>query len=252
MTRIKADPRRQRFPSLSGKLILYDDRGQLVARSWPRKRGRPKSKWVRVQNAWFKEAGRLVKHAPASQQLLAMNATRNLGLLWRDVLTRTISEGIFDFTLPDGRLIQHRRPFLENVVFQGAILKLTSPFSLPAGVRTTIEWPLPVLDTFGFWDPAQPTRLTIPPGPDVVSLSAGWVSTLDLGTNLTNLLIRKNGLEVSRQAQTETGFPGCGVGYGALDVVAGDFFDVAIFTSKATAAQVNERTFFTLNVLGAG
>jgi len=251
MTRIKADPRRQRFPSLSGKLIIYDHRGQLVAGSWPRKRGRPKSKWVRVQNAWFKEAARLAKHAPASQQLLAMNATRNLGLLWRDVLTRTISEGMFDFTLPDGRLIQHRRPFLENVVFQGAILKLTSTFSLPGAAQTTISWPLPVIDTFGFWDPAQPTRLTIPPGVNVVSLSAGWESTLNLLDNVTVGFLMRNGARITRQAQNELGVPGCNTNYGALDVVPGDFFEFAVFTDKATAAQVFERTFLTLNVLGA-
>lgn len=251
MTTIRADPRKQRFPALSGRLILYARRGQLIVQAWPRKRGRPKSPITREQNEWFTAVNRLAKRCDPGQQKIAIEATKGTGLYPRDLLIALMAGGMVEPVYPDGSVVKAGRYFRKKIMFQGAILGLTAPQAMPANTIVTFLWPLPLVDTAGFWNVAAPTRLTIPAGIDVVELFAGWAAVGGAGTNRNLALIYKNG-GLARAINWQSILdPNDAVASGPLIVAEGDFFEAKGLYGAATNAIGNERTFFSLNVLGA-
>lgn len=250
MTSTRADPKKQRFPSLYGKLVIDTIRGQLRVRSWPRKRGTSKSAAVRSQNDWFKNAVRLAKFAPASQQKVAIEAALGTGLYPRDLLINAQSGGMFDIVLPDGRVLTSQKPFLEEVMFLGAILEQDTIQALPGAAYTSLTFPLPVIDTTDFWNVAAPTRLTVPAGVEVVNVMGGWKRdglTLN-GTQVAS--IRKNGVFIARFPTNVNGWPGGYVSTGPRAVVEGDWFDFQVFVAAATATNGDQENFFAIQVLG--
>lgn len=173
--RIRWRPGKQNFPAFHGRYIVDSSRGQLRIRKWPRKRGTPKSAKVRLQNAWFKNANMLAKHCAASQQVSAIEMTKGTGLYPRDLLLKCMSRGIIAPVTDDGRIIEYRRPRIDPVDFQGFMLRLTADQNVGVGAWGAPNWPLPVRDTAGFWNVAQPDRITIPPG---VSMMILFTATL--------------------------------------------------------------------------
>jgi hypothetical protein len=239
----------QGFPKLTGKFIVDTYRGQMRVRSWPRKRGKSKSQKVRNQNDWWKSAVALAKRVAPSQQKIAIEAVKQTGLYPRDVLLNAMSGGIFEPIRQDGQIIRMRKPFLEDVVFQGAILNLDSVKTLPVGVYTTIIWPLPVLDTAGLWSIANPERLTIPAGVNVVRIEAGWHKSNLVQTGTVVPAIRKNGVWISRFPHRSEGWPGGNVVSGARVVEEGDYFDFQIFVEDASETGEFQECFFSLQIL---
>ncbi len=226
-------------------------RGQLRVRAWPRKRGTPKSEAVRDQNAWFKGANQLAKRVEPTQQNLAIRMTKGTGLYPRDLLLRQMAGGIYDVIRSDGRAIQARKRFRETVMFQGVILELAAPQALPALTRTTFTWPLPVLDTLGFWNAGAPTRITIPAGVEIVAFTGGWADvSAGPGAGMATQIF-KNGAFFAKAATTNTGSPAMVIARGATPVIAGDFFELNVLPNLAQLAAGDTRTFFTLNVLQA-
>jgi len=224
-------------------------RGVLRLRAWPKKRGRPKSQAVRNQNAWFKEAVRLIKIADPGQQKIAIEAAGNTGLYPRDLLMNAMAGGMFDIDMDDGRVITFHDPVLENVMFQGTILQQASVQSLPGNVYTTLTWTLPVIDTGAFWNAGAPTRLTIPAGVEVVNLFAGWKRD-GLVLNGTQVpALRKNGTFLARAPTNVNGWPGGFICSGPRAVVANDWFDFQVFVAAATQTTGDQETFFAMQVL---
>lgn len=249
--KVRWDPRRQRFPGIKGKLMVDTFRGQIRVRKWPRKRGEPKSQVTRDQNTWFKQANELARQVEPTQMNLAIAMTKGTGLYPRDLLLRQMAGGIYHIILADGTSPEHRRYFREAKMFQGAILELDADQALPAGVWTTIVWPLPILDTAGFWNAGQPTRLTIPAGIEVIALSAGWLSTTNIGAPDNAARFLRAGVEEARNQHKAAGFGAMTPSKGAIVVTPGDYFEFAIFTAAAATTEGDRRTFFNLDVLQA-
>ena len=247
----RSDPTKQRFPAFKGKIIVDTYRGKLRTRSWPRKTGTPKSETVRSLNTWFTSANRMAKQLLPSQQVLAIALAKGTGLYPRDLLVKSIYGGMFDIATEDGRLIQHRVFQLEDVMFQGAILQLTSNQVIPGTTETQFVWPLPVLDTAGFWDITQPKRLTIPQGVEVIALTGSWAATANVGSFNAITALRRNLVRVTRDVVTINTQGGATTARGALVVEEGDIIDLSIFPVKAFTAQGNQQTALTLQVLQA-
>ncbi len=239
------------FPGLIGKFMVDTYRGQIRVRAWPRKRGTPKSEEVRDQNLWFTQANKLAKRIDPSQQALAIEMTRGTGMYPRDLLIGQQAGGIYDVIEADGTNPQYRRYFRDTIMFQGAILELTADQAVPAGVFTTIVWTLPVIDTAGFWNAGQPTRLTIPEGIEVVGVSAGWESTINIGAPDTSARIIRNGAEEARNQAKAAGFGAMTPSKGAISVSKDDFLEFEIFSAVNAFTKGDQRTFFTLQVLQA-
>lgn len=185
-----------------------------------------------------------------TQTALAIAMTKGTGLYPRDLLMRQMSGGIYDIFDENGRNYQVRQRFTETVVFQGVILELTASLSLPSGVGVFPDWPLPVLDTAGFWDLLNPKFITIPAGINVVELFAGATTT---GTTaLFEAAIFAAVLPLPAES-TGQGFNvnAKNAITGPITVNPGDQFRVRFTSSNANATRTDRRAFFALNVLDA-
>jgi hypothetical protein len=206
---------------------------------------------VRDQNAWFKTAVRLAKIAEPTQQAMSIAMAKGTGLYPRDLLFKAMSSGIVDLAMPDGRLVTRGRYFRETVMFQGAILEQDTVQALPAGGYTTLTFPLPVLDTAGFWNMAAPRRLTIPAGIEVVEVTAGWhTNNINVNGNTVPAL-NLNGARLARSPRGVSGWPGGTISSGPRAVSVGDYFEFAVFVPTAQATNGTQECFMCLNVLQA-
>lgn len=251
MPRDRADPVRQRFPALTGGLVVDAVNGKVRVRKWPKKRGKPTHPNTIAQNAWFKEANRQAKLAEGAQVVLAQNATKGTGLYPRDLLLKTMSSGLVDLVMPDGRVLTHYRPRVDAVTFQGVIQRPVANVPLPLGVATNISWGLPVRDTANFWNAGQPTRFTIPQGVTQVRVECGGAFATNVA-GVMILVIRKNGVaSFGASRQSASGRALTTVSTGATEVVAGDFFEMQASIFASNGLLGGGLTFFTLEVLGA-
>lgn len=223
-------------------------RGQLRVRSWPRKRGPSKSQTVRDQNDWFKGANQLAKQAEPTQMAMAIEMTLGTGLYPRDILLRQMSGGMWELIREDGVKLETRRPFREEIMFQGVSQELDVDFVMTPGLHNIIPWSLPLLDTASFWNVAAPTRLTIPAGIEVVSFTGGWTGKTNTGVARVIIVIWKNGVIMATFASQDNGTPAMTIDKGAFPVVAGDYFEMSAFCTGGQSALAGPGTFFTLNV----
>ena len=246
--RIRWDPKGQRLPGVKGRLIFDTYRGQMRVRSWPRKTGTSKSQAVRDQNQWFKEANHMAKRIVAEQQNLAIAMTLGTGLYPRDLILHQMSGGMYDIVLSDGREIKYLRPFRETKMFQGASLELTSDFTFPTSTEVPVVWPLPVRDTASFWNVAAPTRLTIPAGITMISLTGGWRGAAGPTNPRMIIGFAKNGTFRTFLDLRAVSTPGGTASRGPMAVVEGDYFEFILWISQVSAAQGAGQTFFTLTV----
>ena len=247
--KVRWNPGQQRFPALTGKLVAQTFRGQIHVQKWPRKRGPSKLAKQRRQVKWFSDANALAKRLWPDQIKLAMIMTKGTGLYPRDLLIRQMSGGIYDLFTDDGVHYQPTSMPREAVMFQGAILELDVDQVIPVSTEHKIVWPLPVLDTMGFWSVANPTRLTIPEGVEVVEVIASWVASNPPLDVTTIIRTRKNDGFNSNLGADNLANPTGPTTRGPQVVVAGDFFEMIAFTTKALNALGNGRTTLTLNVL---
>ena len=243
MAKNRSDTRKQRAPSFSGRFIVDSWRGQPRIRSWPRKRGPSKSPQVRLQNAWFKSAKELVKFAPARQWIAAINAVRNTGLYPADVFMRAMGQGFFDIIDHQGRTITYRQRRITPVTFQGVSIK--SPVAIPAAVGglNIVTWPLPLIDTAGFWSMAAPTRLTIPTGVTIVNVVLELAQVSTGGPLLLVQILDKAGLPVAFTQATSSGNVGCHAETGPIVVAAGDWFEAAYVVTRSGSFHAFDNNF---------
>lgn len=245
----RSDPTKQRYPSFSKLLMVDTVRGKVRVRAWPKPRGRPKSAAVRSQNEWFKSATQKLNHVAPDQMRIAIQAAKGTGFYPRDLLMNAMSGGIIEVVFPDGTVLTSGRRFLEEVMFQGVLLAQDTTTTLPALSTTVIPFPTPVLDTAGFWDAANPTRITIPASVSIAKLSAFFTTDFIVNTGSVVLFFFKNGVEFQRWQGTWSTWPMFGSFTGPLVVSEGDYFEMKMFTSDANRSSGNDRTFFTLEVL---
>lgn len=251
--RIRWRPGKENFPAFHGRYVVDTSRGQLRVRKWPRKRGRPKSAAVRLQNAWFKDANRLAKHCAASQQVAAIEMTKGTGLYPRDLLLKCMSGGIIAPITAEGRELEYKRIRVDPVSWQGFALNLQANWTIGVGVLGAPDWPLPTRDDLGFWSPANPSYITVPPGVNWMQFYAGGMCTVVFNGNLV-VLIRDNA--VVDHCRAEAGgntSHGATVSTGPVPVVAGQIFQANwFFTGGGTLEGTNRNTFFAGVVLEGG
>lgn len=245
----RADPTKQRFPNLTGILMVDTIRGRVRVRAWPKKRGRPKSAAVRSQNDWFKAATRKLNDLDPGQMRIAIEAAKGSGFYPRDLLMNAMSGGMIDLVFPDGQVISSRRPFLEDVMFQGCILNQDTVQSLPGGGFTPITFPLPVLDTAGFWNVAKPTIITIPENVAVARFTAGWRSNDIILNGQFIQFLEVDTVTIARFSQNVGGWPGGGINTGPRVVSQGQEYRFLVYVAALNATQGNEQTFFQCEVL---
>ena len=248
--KVRWNPKQQRFPKLSGIVMVDTFRGQIRVRKWPRKRGPSKLAKQRRQVAWLIGASKLAKRVWHEQIKLAMIMTKGTGLYPRDLLIHQMSGGMYDVYMEDGRHYLPRAFFRETKMFQGVILELDVMKTFAANVASVVSWPLPVLDTLGFWNVAAPTLITIPEGINVVELHGAISVTPDSGKLLATIF--KTALPMAGESTT-IGFNiiSCQAASGPIPVVAGDTFWLRGVCTLTRTTEPSRRTFLALNVLDA-
>lgn len=226
-------------------------RGRIRIRAWPRKRGPSKSTEVQQQNAWFKAANLLAKKAAGPQIVTAMEAAKGTGLYPRDIILRAMGVGLFDIILPGGELVTYRQGGVDPVAFQGAILELAVAIPIPANTTTLIVYPLPLVDTALFWDIANPTRLTIPTGVTIVRFTARTYEEVTQVGQLLIMLFKNGAPALARVGFNATAWHGETLESGAIQVVAGDYFEMGVHMAYPGTADANGRTHFSVEILEA-
>lgn len=245
----RSDPTKQRYPSFSKLLMVDTVRGKVRVRAWPKPRGRPKSAAVRSQNKWFKEATQKLNHIAPSQLKIAIEAAKGTGFYPRDLLMNAMSGGIIELVFPDGTVLTSGRRFLEEIMFQGVLLQQDTMTTIPSGTTTLIPFPTPILDTAGFWDAANPARITIPASVSIARLSAYFTTDNINNSGSFVLFFFKNGAEFQRWQGTLSTWPMLGSFTTPILVSEGDFFEMKMFLSPANRSSGDRRTSFSLEVL---
>jgi len=245
----RSDPTKQRYPSFSKLLMVDTVRGKVRVRAWPKPRGRPKSAAVRSQNKWFKEATQKLNHVAPDQMRIAIEAAKGTGFYPRDLLMNAMSGGVVEVVFPDGTVLTSGRRFLEEVMFQGCLLQQDTTTTIPVLSTVVMPFPTPVLDTAGFYDAANPTRMTIPASVSIVRISGFFTTDNIVNTGSVVLFIFKNGAEFFRWQGTWSTWPMFGIDIGPQVVSENDYFEMKVFTSDANRSSGDYRTFFTLEVL---
>ena len=185
-------PNHQRTPSLRGSLIRYYSNGQWLLRAWPRKTGTPKSLKIRNQNNWFRGAVQMAKRVPAPYLASAKQMALDTGLYPKDPIMASMAGNLYEVVLEDGTTIPKWIPKVHKAVFTGCRLRLTTPVALVAGVLTPVPWSFVDIDTSGFFDAAEPTRISIPTGVNVIQLHF-QVWTVDTVNTANQIFIRDAG-----------------------------------------------------------
>lgn len=248
---IRNDPTRQRFPGITGRVIVDTYRGAVRIRSWPKKRGPKATEQQRLWRDWFTQANHRAKYAPGQQIDQSIKAARGTGLYPRDILVKAMGTGLFDAIDEDGNFITKRWDFWEPKMFQGVSTFRNTNYTPATGVLATIQWPLPEIDTMSFWDASQPTRLTIPQHVQIVRLGTGLGVTTSTSLTVATY-IRKNGTDlVGRMEWSGGAQKSRSLVTAPLVVTPGDYFEAEIFTTNSFTANASAAFNFWLEVLQA-
>lgn len=168
-----------------------------IAKKWPRKRGRARTEAQRFLEEQFGYAARMAANSEPIQFATAVNLTRNTELMPRDLLMKAIYGRAYEIVLPDGTVLvpaDHTLPTTSpDEAFMGAMLSLTTGKTVTAPGFNVLSWDQTVYEEGTWWDPAQPTRLTVPAGTAFVRAAAGLEMNGSPGNNCPTE-IRKNGL----------------------------------------------------------
>ena len=114
--------------------------------------------------------------------------------------------------------------------FIGAMVKLDTNISLNTKTTLYVPWQSALYNTSGFWNPTNPTRLTVPKGVKMVKIAANvlWAAN-DTGSRL--LRVKQNGNYmpglpyVLRTAEGTSATQGSS---GAIPVKEGDYFELEV------------------------
>lgn len=219
----------KRGPSLTENVVMDVTRGVPRARIWPRPRKSQQTPEQKDQNEWFRQANWAFKYAAPEYQVFLRNATHRTSLYPRDLFTIAASNGLFALTQTDGKVI-YPVPYIQavsqsldalsqepgsilvrgpqwweakplpQVLTEGAEMNIIGPLTgTPASTDTIISWSTPTISPIGWWDPANPSRLTVS--------EEGWYRSVfglaKVAGNITYqaIAIFKNGTQVSRTSQ---------------------------------------------------
>ncbi|WP_282579063.1 BppU family phage baseplate upper protein [Mammaliicoccus sciuri] len=114
--------------------------------------------------------------------------------------------------------------------FEGAMTKLNNNISLATKTTLYVPWEGTLYNTSGFWNPANPTRLTVPKGVKMVKVAANvlWASN---ATGSRLLRIKKNGEYIAGLPyvlKTTEGTAATQGSSGAILVNEGDYFELEV------------------------
>lgn len=144
---------------------------------------------------------------------------------------------------------------VHGMKFMGALVQMSEAQNISSGSFTTLQWGTEVYDTDNIFDPANPTRLTVPAGVSVVRIIANitFASNAAGGRRLQTL---KNGaahsgrLYVAYQAMSgaDTRI------YAAtppLQVAPGDYFELQAYQDSGSTINIlaQTATWFALEVI---
>ena len=114
--------------------------------------------------------------------------------------------------------------------FMGAMAKLDSNISLNTKTTLYVPWQSTLYNTSGFWNPTNPTRLTVPKGVKMVKIAANvlWAAN-DTGSRL--LRVKQNGNYMPGLPyvlKTTKGTAATQGSSGAIPVKEGDYFELEV------------------------
>lgn len=224
-------------------------RGQMRIRAWPRKRGRPKHPFTRLWNDWFRDANALAKRADGHAHAAAIELTKGTGLYPRDIMLRAMSKGLIDFVDENGVLIQNRERRIEPVTFQGAWTRPTANITIGTGAFVAPNWPLPVIDTFGFWSAGQPDRFTIPAGFEIIQLHAAATQSTGAGGRMVAFFEIVGGAPFGGASTENPTTVTIAAASGPIVVQEGDQVRVKFFMQNGGTIGSTGVSFFALTVL---
>lgn len=225
-------------------------RGTLRVRKWPEKRGSPPPGPVQMQNAWFRAVNDLTKRADPEQVKIAMEATRHSGLYPRDLLMRTISEGILDMVFPDGRVVAHQRRKVERMAFNGARVVLASNFALLSTQWNPVSWGVADLDPSNFWSIGNPQWLIVPGGVTVARFDAAISIAGGSGSAVFTRIVRDDGTVFAEQSESGNIRQVQTLSTGPIPVANGDGFRLEVFPFSAETLLANPSSYLAATVLG--
>lgn len=246
----KADPSRQRFPALSGRLIIDVYRGQLRARSWPRARGKKKTPSQQRAVDRFTSVAKLYPKIAPLLMKDAIEGAKNLPLYPRDIIATGIMRGYVDVDQIDGPLLVKHPDTIEEVMFQGFILKLADPLNHPGGTFIDLPWPLPVADTAHFWSAGEPALITIPPQVQFMSFNAGAGAPPNGDTQFQLKITDAAGAPIAYASSRQNGARSITVASGPVLVAPGQTYKVEFFLAANGTVFADGRTFFSGEILG--
>ena len=129
--------------------------------------------------------------------------------------------------------------------FAGARLD-GSATSIPATTTTVISFSTQTFDTDAFSDPLDLSRLTIPAGVTKVVVDCGFQFNTAGGAKDIEFFLRRNGTTISMVRASVASWGGLNATSGVIEVAAGDYFEVAIWSSAAGGALRADRTWMTI------
>lgn len=217
----------QRRLSLKGVLMEDVSQGQERTRAWPRSRGKSLHPKTKEQMEWFRQAQWATKYMDPKQMVIFNEMTKGTPLLPRDIATMMMAGRLFSFEMADGRSINAMQT--QNDVSQsldaisqeigttlirkpegwrgvpplpanraGVVLQRAAAFSTVSNAAPIpVVWTTEVLDQASYWNPADPTNITIP--------ITGWynlgfnIYKNDTSPNISDIFIFINGAEAWRQ-----------------------------------------------------
>lgn len=226
-------------------------RGKLRVRKWPAKRTGRLHPHTAYMNRWFRDACRKLKYADPRAVDFAIKATKGTGLYPRDLLMASMGEGLIDLRLPDGTPITYKRQGLHPVAFQGLITWKNAAQNVAANTQTFLTWPLPQVDTAGMFNLGQPTRITIPPGVNIVAFT-GAIFTTNAAALATQIGLRKNGATDWQNIRAGTVERGSAIlASGPVPVANGDYFELYCQYTAARTLFSDQQVYFKAEILDA-
>lgn len=237
------------LPGTTDKFVVDTFRGQYRVRKWPKKRGYPTDPVQISRVERFADANRLAKFVNGNYWNLAYRVTKGTGLYPRDILVQSMLAGQYDIAMPNGDLLTYKEFFLEEAVFQGCSVQRNTGQAFLAATETPISWQNAIIQTVPIWTLAQPTRLVVPTGVQIVNVKGGMRSVAAInGTQF--LLIRNQAaalLGASSVTQNATVNLQCETG--PIYVTPGDWFDLRFFGTTAGTISGVPQTWFAMEIL---
>ena len=137
--------------------------------------------------------------------------------------------------------------------FMGAMAKLDSNISLNTKTTLYVPWQSTLYNTSGFWNPTNPTRLTVPKGVSKVRIAANvlWAAN-DTGSRL--LRVKQNGNYMPGLPyvlKTTEGTAATQGSSGAIPVKEGDYFELEVRHEAGVAIdfRADPYTWFSIEVV---